>query len=81
MKKHRGNPIVPISDLRIEKYAEKYSKSDSDELKHLIASSNELLEYIEMLSGPIVGGLLQQLIKMVKILRVQQQDDMIPVLV
>jgi caffeoyl-CoA O-methyltransferase len=66
MKKHRGNPIVPISDLRIEKYAEKYSKSDSDELKHLIASSNELLEYIDMLSGPIVGGLLQQLIKISK---------------
>ena len=55
--------IVPISDLRIEKYAEKYSKSDSDELKHLIASSNELLEYIDMLSGPIVGGLLQQINK------------------
>lgn len=66
MKKHRGNPIVPISDLRIEKYAEKNSKSDSDELKHLIASSNELLEYIDMLSGPIVGGLLQQLIKISK---------------
>jgi caffeoyl-CoA O-methyltransferase len=66
MKKHRGNPIVPISDLRIEKYAEKYSKSDSDELKHLIASSNELLEYIDMLSGPIVGGLLQLLIKISK---------------
>lgn len=66
MKKHRGNPIVPISDLRIEKYAEKYSKSDSDELKDLIASSNELLEYIDMLSGPIVGGLLQQLIKISK---------------
>lgn len=66
MKKHRGNPIVPISDLRIEKYAEKYSKSDSDELKYLIASSNELLEYIDMLSGPIVGGLLQQLIKISK---------------
>ena len=59
MKKDRGNPIVPISDLRIEKYAEKYSVSDSDELKHLIVSSNESLEYIDMLSGSIVGGLLQ----------------------
>ena len=63
MKKHRGNPIVPISDLRIEKYAEMHSINDSDELKHLIASSKESLEYIDMLSGSIVGGLLQQLIK------------------
>lgn len=66
MKKHRGNPIIPISDLRIEKYAEKYSKSDSDELKDLIASSSEALEYIDMLSGSIIGGLLQQLIKISK---------------
>jgi caffeoyl-CoA O-methyltransferase len=63
MKKHRGNPIVPISDLRIEKYAEMHSINDSDELKHLIASSKESLEYIDMLSESIVGGLLQQLIK------------------
>ena len=66
MKKHLGNPIVPISNLRIEKYAEMHSINDSDELKHLIASSNEVLEYIDMLSGPIVGGLLQQLIKISK---------------
>ncbi len=63
MKKHRGKPIVPISDLRIEKYAEEHSVQDSEELKALIKSSDEELEYIDMLSGAVVGGLLQQLIK------------------
>ena len=63
MKKHRGKPIVPISDDRIEKYAEAHSIQDSKELKSLIRSSDDELEYIDMLSGSVVGGLLQQLIK------------------
>lgn len=64
MKKHRGKPIVPISDKRIDKYAEDHSIDDSEELKALIDSSDQALEYIDMLSGSIVGGLLQQLIKL-----------------
>jgi caffeoyl-CoA O-methyltransferase len=63
MKKHRGKPIVPISEQRIEKYAEEYSVKDSEELKALIESSDDELEFIDMLSGSVVGGLLQQLIK------------------
>jgi len=63
MKKHRGKPLVPISDQRIEKYAEEYSMNDSEELKELIKSSGQALKFIDMLSGSIVGGFLQQLIK------------------
>ena len=63
MKKYRGKPIVPISDQRIVKYAEEHSISDSDELQDLVESSEKALQYIDMLSGAIVGGLLQQLIK------------------
>lgn len=64
MKKHRGKPIIPISDQRIEEYAEEHSIKDSEELKNLIESSDEALEYIDMLSGSTVGGLLQMLIKL-----------------
>jgi len=63
MKKHRGKPIVPVSDHRIEKYAEMHSVKDSAELISLIESSKDALEYIDMLSGTIVGGLLQLIIK------------------
>lgn len=64
MKKHRGKPIVPISDPDIEKYAKRHSMADSEELKAVITSSDQELEYIDMLSGSIVGGLLQMLIKL-----------------
>ncbi len=63
MKKHRGKPIIPISDQRIEKYAEAHSVQDSEELKALIESSDQSLEYIDMLSGSIIGGFLQQIIQ------------------
>ncbi len=63
MKKHRGKPLVPITDTDIHKYAEEHSVCDSMELRALIHSSDEALEYIDMLSGSVVGALLQQLIK------------------
>lgn len=70
MKKHRGKPIVPITDFRIEKYAEEHSMADSAELKALIESSDDALEFIDMLSGSLVGGLLQQLIKITEAKRI-----------
>lgn len=63
MKKHRGKPILKITDASIDAYAEEHSIQDSDELKQLIESSDQELEYIDMLSGSLVGGLLQLLIK------------------
>lgn len=63
MKKHRGKPILKITDPAVDAYAEQHSVQDSVELKSLIASSDEELEYIDMLSGSLVGGLLQMLIR------------------
>ncbi|MBO6795459.1 MAG: O-methyltransferase [Balneolaceae bacterium] len=63
MKKHRGKPILKITDPAIDEYATEHSIQDSEELKSLIASSDAELEYIDMLSGSLVGGLLQMLIK------------------
>ncbi len=63
MKKHRGKPILKITDPAVDEYATAHSLQDSEELEQLIASSDEELEYIDMLSGSLVGGLLQMLIK------------------
>ncbi|HCD53190.1 MAG TPA: O-methyltransferase [Balneolaceae bacterium] len=64
MKKHRGKPIVPITDPKIAKYSEEHTTPESDQIKALIKSSDEELEYIDMLSGRVVGGLLKILIKL-----------------
>lgn len=63
MKKHRGKPIALITDPEIEHYAEKLTTKESEEIKALITSSDEELEYIDMLSGRIVGQLLKTLIQ------------------
>lgn len=63
MKKHRGKPIITITEPNIEDYATRLSISDSDELIRLIESSDKSLEYIDMLSGSLVGGLLQMIIR------------------
>lgn len=63
MKKHRGKPVVPITDESIDRYSEIHTTPESDEINRLINSSDEQLEYIDMLSGRVVGQLLKMLIK------------------
>lgn len=63
MKKHRGKPIVPITDPAIDLYAEQHTTQEGDDIQKLITSSDNALEYIDMLSGRIVGQLLKLLIK------------------
>lgn len=63
MKKHRHDPIVQITDQRIEDYSLRMTTSESEHIKELVASSGNELDYIDMLSGNIVGQLLKMLIK------------------
>lgn len=63
MKKHRGKPVVPITSSEIDKYAEEHTSIESIELLSLIKSSDEELQYIDMISGRIVGQLLKMLVK------------------
>lgn len=63
MKKHRGKPIVQITNPEIEKYAEEHTSPESEEIKALIKSSDEELEYIDMLSGQLVGQLLKMIVQ------------------
>lgn len=63
MKKHRGKPVVPITSSEIDKYAEEHTSIESIELLSLIKSSDEELQYIDMISGRIVGQLLKMLLK------------------
>lgn len=63
MKKHRDQKVVPITDPKIDSYSEKYTTPESAELIQLIKSSEEELEYIDMISGRIVGQLLRTIIK------------------
>ncbi len=63
MKKHRGKPVVPITDPKIDQYSEEHTTPESNEIGKLIESSDEQLQYIDMLSGRVVGQLLKMLIK------------------
>lgn len=63
MKKHRGKPVVPITDPSIDQYSEIHTTPESNDIKNLIISSDEELEYIDMLSGRVVGQLLKLLVK------------------
>ncbi len=63
MKKHRGKPVVPITDPSIDQYSEIHTTPESNDIKNLIISSNDELEYIDMLSGRVVGQLLKLLVK------------------
>lgn len=63
MKKHRGKQVVSITDPNIDRYAEEHTTPESEDILKLIESSDEKLEYIDMLSGRIVGQLLKMLIK------------------
>ncbi|GAB5408972.1 MAG: hypothetical protein BalsKO_13370 [Balneolaceae bacterium] len=66
MKKHRGKPTVPITDPKIDQYSEEYTTPESEGIKNLIISSDQELEYIDMLSGRVVGQLLKLLVKNLK---------------
>jgi caffeoyl-CoA O-methyltransferase len=63
MKKHRDQSIVQITDKRIEEYALRMTSSESESIKAVIKSSDEELEFIDMLSGNLVGQLLKLLVK------------------
>lgn len=63
MKKHRHNPIVQITDQRIEEYSLRMTTDESERIKDLVASSRSELDYIDMLSGNLVGQILKMLIK------------------
>ncbi|MCH2450519.1 MAG: class I SAM-dependent methyltransferase [Gracilimonas sp.] len=63
MKKHRQNPIVQITDQRIEEYSLRMTTDESERIKDLVASSGSELDYIDMLSGNLVGQILKMLIK------------------
>lgn len=63
MKKHRGKPIVPITDPRIDEYSELHTTPESVEITKVIESSDSKLQYIDMLSGRVVGQFLKMLIK------------------
>src|SRR6056297_3548500 len=63
MKKPKESDSVQIANHNIEKYAQEMTTSESEALKALVASSGEELEYIDMLSGNLVGQLLRLLIR------------------
>lgn len=62
MKKHRGKPIIQINDPKIAKYSEDHTTPESADIQRLIENSDQELEYIDMLSGRVVGQLLKMLI-------------------
>ncbi len=63
MKKHRDKPIVQITNPEIDKYSEVHTSPESKDIQNLINSSDEELQYIDMLSGRVVGQLLKMLVK------------------
>lgn len=63
MKKQRGKPIVQITDPDIEEYALEMTTGESEQIKELVQSSDKQLDYIDMLSGNLVGQLLKMLIQ------------------
>ncbi len=55
---------MDIIDSDIEKYAEEHTVEESELLRELVKVSNENLEYIDMLSGRVVGQFLAMLVKL-----------------
>lgn len=64
MKKHRDTFFVQITDQDIEQYALEMTTAESEQIKELVASSDQELEFIDMLSGNLVGQMLKMLIKL-----------------
>jgi len=63
MKKHRGKPTVQITDPMIDQYSEDHTTCESKDIKKLISSSDRELQYIDMLSGRVVGQFLKMMIQ------------------
>lgn len=63
MKKRRDKPIVQITDRQVEEYSLRMTTNESEQVQDLISSSRSELEYVDMLSGNLVGQLLKMLIK------------------
>jgi len=63
MKKPKRPDSVQITNHNIEKYAQEVTTADSEALKALVMSSGKELEFIDMLSGNLVGQLLRFLIR------------------
>jgi caffeoyl-CoA O-methyltransferase len=63
MKKRKDPMSVQIADQSIEKYAQEMTTLESEALRSVVSSSDEELEYIDMLSGNLVGQLLKMLIR------------------
>lgn len=63
MKKHRGKPTIQITDPKIDQYSEDHTTSESKDIQKLISSSDRELQYIDMLSGRVVGQFLMMMIK------------------
>lgn len=63
MKKHRHTPFVQITNEKIEQYALKMTTRESEAIQAVVSSSERELEYIDMLSGNLVGQLLKMLIQ------------------
>lgn len=63
MKKHRHKPLLEITNPEIQDYAEAVTTPESEAIQQLVQSSDAELEYVDMLSGNLVGQLLKLLIK------------------
>lgn len=63
MKKHRDKAIVQITDANVEQYARRMTTPESEDVQELVESSDAELEYIDMLSGNLVGQLLKMLVR------------------
>lgn len=63
MKKQRTTSTVQITDADVEQYALEMTTEESEAIQRLVSSSDSELEYIDMLSGNLVGQLLKMLIK------------------
>ncbi len=63
MKKHRNKPLVQITHPRIQEYAEAMTTNESENIHRLVQNSDKELEYIDMLSGKLVGRLLKMLVQ------------------
>ena len=63
MKKHRGKPIYKITPDVIDSYAEEMTSIESEAVQYLINQSDAELRFVDMLSGRIVGKLLQIIIQ------------------
>lgn len=62
--KNRPIPYRSITDAEVERYAEDHSGPESVDILNLIQQSDAELDYIDMLSGPLVGNLLQLLVQL-----------------